>query len=214
MSCSRPAELQVVPATRTRAILPPPDRGDRQLVGTGGRALGERRRARTHSSQASVGSPSPSVATTRFVTRHRRARPTRRRAVRAPAHEGLERVRSRSRRRGSSERRRARRQPGPRAAPSPAAGRPRRRRRRPGRTSATSRSTTVSSGSSTTSSSMARPAPRSRMSMPTTSPRTAPMRLATAPAHPAVGQPHADDDGSTWPRTLPRGPYLGVGSVV
>src|SRR5207248_428114 len=51
-------------------------------------------------------------------------------------------------------------------------------------TSCTSSGTRRSSGSSTASSSMARPPPVSRMSMPTRSPRTAPMRLATAPRAP------------------------------
>ena len=56
--------------------------------------------------------------------------------------------------------------------------------------SATSVETRWASGSSTTSSSMTRPAPRSRMSMPTTSPRTAPMRLATAPSAPGRSGNH------------------------
>ena len=76
------------------------------------------------------------------------------------------------------------------------AARPRRRRRRPGRSPRRAATTSSASGSSTTSSSMARPAPRSRMSMPTTSPRTAPMRLATAPERArAVGQPQPHDIG-------------------
>ena len=50
-------------------------------------------------------------------------------------------------------------------------------------------------GRSTTTSSTACPFSRSRMSIPTTSPRTAPMRLATCPRAPGpVGKPHADDE--------------------
>ena len=60
-------------------------------------------------------------------------------------------------------------------------GRPARRRR---------------AGSSTTSSSIARPAPRSRMSMPTTSPPTAPIRLATARGRP--DGPAARPGGCRW----------------
>ena len=53
-----------------------------------------------------------------------------------------------------------------------------------------SRGTSSSPGSSTTSSSIARPAPRSRMSTPTRSPRTAPIRLATAPSAPGRSGTH------------------------
>ena len=68
--------------------------------------------------------------------------------------------------------------------PIDARGRPRRRRRRPARSRRPAGRRGSSSGSATTSSSMARPPPRSRISMPTTSPRTAPIRLATWPSAP------------------------------
>ena len=57
-------------------------------------------------------------------------------------------------------------------------------RRRPASISAVSREIRLSSGSETISSSMARPAPRSRISIANTSPRTAPIRLATWPSAP------------------------------
>ena len=53
-----------------------------------------------------------------------------------------------------------------------------------------------SSGSETMSSSIARPAPCSRISIANTSPRTAPIRLATWPERAgSVGHPDSDDDG-------------------
>ena len=73
--------------------------------------------------------------------------------------------------------------------PAPCA-RPRRRRRPPATPRRRAGPRGTRSGSSTISSSMARPPPRSRMSIPARSPRTAPMRLATAPRAPGRSGTH------------------------
>ncbi len=88
----------------------------------------------------------------------------------------------------------------------PPAAPPRRRRRPPAGSPARAGRRATRSGRSTTSSSIARPAPRSRISMPTISPRTAPIRLATWPSAPGRSGSHR----RTTKVSMPEEPTEGV----